>query len=344
MKFSISKKLVTVLVMGALCVSSVPSMAFAATSTSNSGSTPTTNTTTPAVQEKLTDATLSGTSFTTTGSAITPGVTVYAGSKKLTNGTDYTIAYKNNVKQGTATVTITGKGNYTGTITKTFTITEKAQWVKSNGKWKYKTSAGTFYKSTAATINNQVYRFDGNGYMRTGWIKDGSKWYYHASSGALQKNRWIGNYWVDYSGAMATNTWVNNGKFYVNGSGKWVKGWKKINGTWYNFSSYGKQTDRWIDGYWLNSYGAMVTNGWADGKRYYVGSTGKKVMGWKKISGKWYYFTAAGKQKKKWIGNYWVSCDGSMAKNQWVDGYRYYVGKDGKWVPNAKMRITVTRG
>ena len=59
---------------------------------------------------------------TYTGSAITPAVTVKDGSKTLVNGTDYTVAYSNNTNAGTATVTITGKGNYTGTKTTTFNI------------------------------------------------------------------------------------------------------------------------------------------------------------------------------------------------------------------------------
>lgn len=40
----------------------------------------------------------------------------------LNEGTDYTISYDNNVNVGTATYTITGKGNYTGSITKEFNI------------------------------------------------------------------------------------------------------------------------------------------------------------------------------------------------------------------------------
>ena len=40
----------------------------------------------------------------------------------LKKGTDYTVKYTNNVEKGTATVTITGTGNYKGTLTKTFTI------------------------------------------------------------------------------------------------------------------------------------------------------------------------------------------------------------------------------
>ena len=58
-----------------------------------------------------------------TGKALTPKPTVKLGSKTLTAGTDYTVTYKNNVRPGTATVTITGEGNYTGTVSKTFKIT-----------------------------------------------------------------------------------------------------------------------------------------------------------------------------------------------------------------------------
>ena len=36
--------------------------------------------------------------------------------KTLKKGTDYTVKYLNNTKVGTATVTVTGKGNYTGSV------------------------------------------------------------------------------------------------------------------------------------------------------------------------------------------------------------------------------------
>ena len=67
---------------------------------------------------------------TYTGSAITQTPTVALGSKTLKAGTDYTVSYKNNVNVGTATVTITGKGNYKDAVNKTFAI-NKAQITKS---------------------------------------------------------------------------------------------------------------------------------------------------------------------------------------------------------------------
>lgn len=63
--------------------------------------------------------------ITYNGLAQTPAVIVKDGSTTLTEGTDYTVAYSNNVNAGTATVTITGSGNYTGTKTANFTINPK---------------------------------------------------------------------------------------------------------------------------------------------------------------------------------------------------------------------------
>ena len=57
-----------------------------------------------------------------TGSAIEPAVTVKDGETTLNPDEDYEVTYSNNVNAGTATVTITGKGNYSGETAATFTI------------------------------------------------------------------------------------------------------------------------------------------------------------------------------------------------------------------------------
>jgi len=77
--------------------------------------------------------TLEYTSMTYTGSALTPGVTVKdrTNNKILTVNTDYTVNYANNINVGTATVTVTGKGNYSGSKTLTFTIGSKAMTINS---------------------------------------------------------------------------------------------------------------------------------------------------------------------------------------------------------------------
>ena len=61
---------------------------------------------------------------TYTGNAIQPSFTVTYNNKTLVKGTDYTVSFKNNVNIGTATVIITGKGNFEGNKEITFKITE----------------------------------------------------------------------------------------------------------------------------------------------------------------------------------------------------------------------------
>ena len=61
-----------------------------------------------------------------TGSAIKQSISLYWGDKKLVSGTDYSVSYKNNVDFGKATVTIKAKGNFTGSVTKSFKIVTQA--------------------------------------------------------------------------------------------------------------------------------------------------------------------------------------------------------------------------
>ena len=59
---------------------------------------------------------------TYTGKEITQNVVINDDGKTLKVGTDYTVAYENNILTGTASAIITGIGSYTGTITKSFLI------------------------------------------------------------------------------------------------------------------------------------------------------------------------------------------------------------------------------
>ena len=66
--------------------------------------------------------TLSTSTYAYDGKAKTPSVNVKVNGKTLKKDTDYTVSYSNNTKVGTAKVTITGKGNYTGSVSKTYSI------------------------------------------------------------------------------------------------------------------------------------------------------------------------------------------------------------------------------
>ncbi len=70
----------------------------------------------------LADVTIEQESYSYDGSAKEPGVTVRLGNKLLTRDTDYTVGYSDNVNVGTAAVAVTGKGNYEGSVSKTFAI------------------------------------------------------------------------------------------------------------------------------------------------------------------------------------------------------------------------------
>ena len=84
---------------------------------------------------------------------------VKANGRMLTKGTNYTVTYKNNKNIGTATLTITGKNGYTGTIKKTFAIKTQAGKVYGS-TLKYKiTSAKTNGTGTVSLI--------GSGYSKT---------------------------------------------------------------------------------------------------------------------------------------------------------------------------------
>ena len=68
---------------------------------------------------------------TFTGTSRKPAVTVKLNGKELVKNTDYTVKYSNNKAIGKATVTIKGKGKYTGVIKKTFKIVPMKQVITS---------------------------------------------------------------------------------------------------------------------------------------------------------------------------------------------------------------------
>ena len=95
-----------------------------------------------------------------TGKAHTQDIAVRINEKTLEKDKDYTVKYSNNKEVGTATVTITGKGNYTGTIKKQFKI--------------------SIAKSSSYTINGMKYKvtnakIDGTGTVELVSIGSNSK-------------------------------------------------------------------------------------------------------------------------------------------------------------------------
>ena len=104
-----------------------------------------------------------------TGSEQKPKPTVVAAGSVLKEGTDYTLSYSNNVKVGTASVTIRGKGNYSGSVTKTFKIykdTFKAGTYMATSALKSNLVMDVVDGSTSAGAGIQLYSSNGTDAQR----------------------------------------------------------------------------------------------------------------------------------------------------------------------------------
>ena len=112
----------------------------------------------------------SKTAVTYNGKAQKPSVTVYAGNKKLSSKY-YTVSYRNNTAVGTATITVTGKGNYQNYSGKTtfrinlqkttlFALKSsrkgelQATWKKTSGNTGYQIQYATNAKFSGAKVKN----------------------------------------------------------------------------------------------------------------------------------------------------------------------------------------------
>ena len=250
------------------------------------------------------------------------------------------------------------------------------QWIRNGNRWWYRHADGSYTTNGWEVINGAWYYFDGAGWMVTGWLKRPSGWYYLTGSGAMATG-WIqlGSTWyyLNESGTMQADTWIGNN--YVDGSGAWIPGKVKAqagwiqsgNRWWYRHAdgSYTKNNWEAINGTWyyFDVAGWMVT-GWIklSGTWYYLTGSGAMATGWIQVGGTWYYMNASGAMvTDTWIGDnyvdgsgawvqgktraqaYWVQNnggwlyvqeDGSYAKSTWktIDGKEYYFGADGYMV------------
>lgn len=243
----------------------------------------------------------------------------------------------------------------------------KTGWLKSGSKWYYldpaesgalKTgiftvagksyiadSKGALYQSCWVKLGDDWYYASTSGVLKTGWFKSGGKWYWLAPNdqGKMAKNCWGTDkdgkqYYLSSSGAMA-NGWIKNDStwYYTNPSGaKKVNGWVKSNGKWY----------------WLSSKdnGAMSTNAWVTdkNKQYYLGATGAMAKGWIQNGSTWYYADSSGAKKLSgWVKStgkwYWLCGDqnGAMASEAVlpINGKTYSFGKDGAMLTRAKVDL-----
>lgn len=228
-----------------------------------------------------------------------PAVKFTFNGKELKDGVDYKVIAAPVVsKEGKATLTVEGLGNFAGSKTITITVTNSAVkpdtpnkpttptvtagWKKNSTGWWYVNANNSYPTNAWQKIDGKWFHFDKAGYMETGWQKINGAWYY-------LNTKHDGSY-----GAMLTGWQKIDGKwFYLANSGAMQTGWQKINGEWYLLNT---QHD--------GSYGAMLT-------------------GWQKVD------HATGKPTSENTWFYLVPGSGAMAANTWVGDY--WVNHNGYW-------------
>ena len=226
----------------------------------------------------------------------------------------------------------------------------KPCWIENGGRWWYRHKDGGYTASNWELIDGHWYYFDGAGWMTTGWQLVGGAWYYMDGSGVMQTgwleqdeakyylsssgamltgwqiidSKW---YYFNASGVMEKDTWI--GDYYVDEKGVWDT--SKVKPQWI------LSGNRW---WYRHGDGSYTRSDWEkiDGKYYYFDNAGWMVTGWKLIEGKWYYMNGSGvKITNAWIGNYYVDGSGVMATDTWIGNY--YVDENGVWVPGKQKDV-----
>lgn len=189
--------------------------------------------------------------------------------------------------------------------------TEAATWKKNNTGWWWQEDNGSYPVNKWVGVKGRWYHFDGTGYMNYGWYWDGSSWYYLGGKedGSMKtgwqfiNGKW---YYMNGDGAMLSNQWVGN--YWVDGSGAWTKTMEA--------PRWVKSGSRW---WYRHGDGGYQTNGWGfiNGKWYYFDNAGWMVTGWKQVNGSWYYMDASGAMlANQWVGNYYVGSNGAWVKDK----------------------------
>ena len=216
-------------------------------------------------------------------------------------------------------------------------------WQKVGGIWYYMNGSGQMLTGWQQ-IGGIWYYMNGSGRMLTGWQLIGGSWYYLDGSGHMLTGwQQIGGtyYYLQPSGAMAADTWI--GDWYVDDSGAWIEGKKKI------------FEEGWINtnGLWWYQYedGSYAKSGWKTigGKEYYFDDAGWMQVGWLKQNGTWYYLNSDGsKAYDQWIGKtgvggYYINKYGRMvADGQYSLDYSIYTfDENGKCTGRENRYVTM---
>ena len=165
------------------------------------------------------------------------------------------------------------------------TALAKTGWVKSGG-YRYYYANGEKIVNDAFNVDDKIYVFDAKGRQVT---KKG--WY------VIEYNDGDSYEWQEW--------------YFIKSNGTCQTGWKKIGGKWYYFDPFGgymysnstynidgkvyifDETGRWIDdkkGWYSVEYSDIGWDDYSYTLWYYFKDNGTCQTGWKKLSGKWYFF------------------------------------------------------
>ena len=191
---------------------------------------------------------------------------------------------------------------------------------------------------------------------KKGWIREGNDWYFYKNNQPI-KNAWEGDYWFGSDGKMVTNSWVDNGRYYVDGTGRYVQnkkpaqikptpskekqieknptkpdptpsfkknGWIQEGKTWYFYKNNQPLRNTWQGSYYLKSDGKMAVSEWVYDSYYKA----------------WYYLKSNGVYANSaWQGSYYLKSNGKMAESEWIydSSYQawYYLKSNGVYANSA---------
>ena len=143
---------------------------------------------------------------------------------------------------------------------------------------------------------------------------------------------------------MVTDSWVDNSRYYVDGTGRYVQnkkqvektpskpaivpsskknGWIQEGKTWYFYKNNQPLRNTWQGSYYLKSDGKMAVNEWVYDSYYKS----------------WYYLKSDGNySRSSWQGSYYLKSNGKMAASEWIydSSYKawYYLKSNGVYARN----------
>ena len=229
----------------------------------------------------------------------------------------------------------------------------------ARNEWKdafYLKSGGYMAKSEFIYDSNYkaTYYLEETGkYASDKWMQLNGKWYHFQKAGEMDKNKWVGSYYVKDDGTMADKEWIfdkgYNNWFYIQEGGLYVRNkWLELNQEWYFFKNDGQMAQReWVGDYYLKADGKIAKNQMIYdqkyGSSYYLESDGRYAKNkWVKVGQYWYYFLSNGKvARQQWIdGKYYVFDNGKMATGKHIiDHYEYVFDDNGNVLSKKAVDI-----